>query len=201
MIINGIIYKVVSPSGKIYIGKTIQSLNCRKLSHMSDAFCKKMNTKFCNAIRKYKNKLKWEILFKNLSKEELYWYEVWLILFYNSYKKGYNSTVGGEGTVGLKHTSESKLKISNSKKNKKSNFSIEERKNRSIRVSGKNNPMYGLKGVDNPNFGLKRDEKLKKQLSKIKLGVDNPMSYEGIMYKNNCSLEEAKKIRASRYKK
>lgn len=66
-----IIYRATSPSGKQYIGKTIQSLNERKRNHYNESFLKKSskgyNTKFHRAIRKYGlDSFKWEILHENI---------------------------------------------------------------------------------------------------------------------------------------
>ena len=52
---KGIIYKITSPSGKIYIGQTTKSLEYRWKQHVKDAMNE--NRKRCrvfhNAIRKY----------------------------------------------------------------------------------------------------------------------------------------------------
>lgn len=42
--------------------------------------------------------------------------EVAYIKFYDSYKNGYNSSLGGEGTLGFKHSKETKIKMSNALK-------------------------------------------------------------------------------------
>jgi len=190
-----LIYQVISPSGKMYIGKTDCSLAERKSKHFYDAFSKNLNTKFCKAIRKYKEQLKWNIFRDDLSKDEVCWHEIWLINFFDTYKSGYNSTIGGEGKSGVHCAEKTRLKISNSKKYKKLNLSKEERSNRSKRVSGYKNPMFNLKGPDNPNFGLKRSDEVKQKMSKSKKGNDNPLSYAYIMKKYNCTKEEAKAIR------
>ena len=118
---TGIIYKVVSPSGRIYIGQTIKSLTKRKTGHRNDAFDKNRNynTKFSRAIRKYGDKLKWEILYDNIPWRYLNNMEIITIGWYNSYKSGYNSTLGGEGNVGFRHTDETKQKMSEANKGKK----------------------------------------------------------------------------------
>lgn len=96
-----IIYKVISPNNKIYIGITAESLNDRISKHLYQS--KKVNTKFAKAIKKYGIKnLKWEIIKSNLSKDLAIRYESYFIKFFNSYKNGYNSTKGGEGAFGYK---------------------------------------------------------------------------------------------------
>lgn len=98
--IDGTIYKVVSPSGKIYIGQTARRFSKRKSDHINKANnlnSKEYNNKFANAIRKYGNKLKWEILIKHISTyDELNDIETKLIKKYDSMKNGYNSTAGGK---------------------------------------------------------------------------------------------------------
>jgi len=59
------------------------------------------DTKFYRAIRKYgENNFYIELLetttIDNLNEREKYW-----ISYYNSYKNGYNSTLGGDGVIRL----------------------------------------------------------------------------------------------------
>jgi hypothetical protein len=117
---NLIIYKVTSPSGKVYVGKTSRTLQERKLEHerkANNSNSKSYNTAFSRCIRKYGKLLKWEILCnidnfnyenKNLEErvEQLY------IFAHRSYISGYNSTKGGEGGPGYKHNLESIHKMS-----------------------------------------------------------------------------------------
>lgn len=104
--VDFIIYKVISPSGRIYIGLTKQGLEKRKSDHFSEAKTSKSNRKFHNAISKYGESLKWEIIKIGLSKNLAQLYEMYYIKKYNSYKKGYNSTLGGELNLGIKRTQE-----------------------------------------------------------------------------------------------
>jgi hypothetical protein len=90
---TGIIYKVTSPSGKVYIGQTIQSLHIRRLKHESTARCnnrREYKSKFSCAIRKYGNKLKWEVLHNHVPLQELDVSEETAITKFNSYTSGYN---------------------------------------------------------------------------------------------------------------
>lgn len=106
-----IIYKCQNKiNNKIYIGKTIKTLNSRKKQHYRDS--KIHDFKFHRALKKYKESdFEWsEIDTTNnkecLSKKEIYW-----IKYYNSFKDGYNSTLGGEGTSGFTHSDETKNKM------------------------------------------------------------------------------------------
>ena len=125
---TGIIYMATSPSGKIYIGRTTQKLLDRKHKHHSDAFNINKtlyHTKLSRAIRKYgRSNIKWNVLYINIPELDLNDLEIKTILYYNTYKNGYNSTIGGEGRSGYKLSSITKRKIS-------------------IANSGSNNGQYG----------------------------------------------------------
>lgn len=164
----GIIYKATSPAGKIYVGKTTKSLQRRKVCHKSNAFNTKVehyNCHFYKAIRKYGFKeFIWEILYKDVPESKLSNLEIKTISFLDSLKNGYNSTKGGEGSVGFKHTEKSKHKMSKSSKGqivseetkrklskmrkgkKKSKEHIEKIKQSNIgKNAGAKHPFYGKK--------------------------------------------------------
>lgn len=116
---SGIIYYFKSPSGKYYIGQTIDELR-RFQEHMfmRDG-CPKLN----NAIKKYGiSNLKYKIILKVISntKEELSSllnsYEIMYIKLYNSFNNGYNCNKGGGAQLGFRFSKESREKISNSLK-------------------------------------------------------------------------------------
>lgn len=71
-------------------------------------------TKFHNAIRKHGwESFEWEILYQSMDGHHcLKEMESYFIREYNSFNNGYNMTLGGEGTIGYKHTTETKKKIS-----------------------------------------------------------------------------------------
>lgn len=109
-----IIYKVTCLiNNKIYIGLTKRTLHIRKTQHLKDSK-NGCNFIFHKAIRKHnKENFIWEIIeecnnFEELKQKEIYW-----INFFNSnnFKKGYNMTSGGEGTLNKKHSEETKQKI------------------------------------------------------------------------------------------
>jgi len=100
----GIIYKATSPSGKVYIGQTIQTLSKRKSGHLYGAFYKAnkrgYNTKFYRAIRKYgKDNFTWSIVYDNIPYKKLSKLEVETIAKYKSYELGYNSTKGDKREI------------------------------------------------------------------------------------------------------
>ena len=117
----GVIYKITSPSKKIYIGQTINLKN--RLNKYKSFDCKKQ-IKLYNSIMKYGWDLHiFEILEeinceenkKLLNEREIYW-----IKTLNSFNSpfGLNCTEGGNGNVGRKCSEETKKKISLGNKGK-----------------------------------------------------------------------------------
>ena len=103
---KGIIYKITSPSGKIYVGQTIQDFNHRIRNH-------KCNSSGCTALKsaidKYKDQMKYEIIEEDVSQEQLDEREIYWIKELNSLTpNGYNLTSGGN----LKKECSQKLKTS-----------------------------------------------------------------------------------------
>ncbi|MED4676797.1 GIY-YIG nuclease family protein [Bacillus nitratireducens] len=103
---KNVIYKFTnSINGKVYIGLTTKTFRKRYNSHKSSAFLpsvKHYDCKFYKAIRKFSwNSFKWEIIDRADSKEELEEKEKFWIFFYDSFKNGYNMTLGGEGSSGI----------------------------------------------------------------------------------------------------
>jgi len=132
-----VIYKVLSPSGKIYIGQTSKDLNKRKSEHEKEAIKPKYkNNAFKRAILKYGNLLVWSIIESNIKslkqshKREQYW-----IRRFDSANslKGYNSTLGGSGVI---PTLEVRAKISASvKKANKTRFSCPKAKAKQSKIA------------------------------------------------------------------
>lgn len=98
----GYIYKITcKTSNKIYIGKTESSVDKRWNEHCRAAFLEShgdYNFPFHRAIRKYgvENFIV-ETIDQTEDSEQLKEKEKYWINFYNSYYKGYNSTLGGDG--------------------------------------------------------------------------------------------------------
>ena len=130
---KGYVYKFTSPSGKSYIGIT-NNLRRRIAEHKR--LSKTLNKAFYNAINKYGfDNFKFEILEEYnvndrdklhaiLNEREMYYIDK-----FDTFKSGYNSTLGGDGTKGMagelnpfynkKHTKEAKIKMSEKHKGKK----------------------------------------------------------------------------------
>jgi group I intron endonuclease len=93
----GIIYKHTSPSGKSYIGQSINSLKERLKSHISSAKSGK-KSRFNDAVRKYGienfiSEIIEEVDNQLLNEREIYWID-----FYDTYHNGYNQTLGGDSS-------------------------------------------------------------------------------------------------------
>ena len=146
---NYCVYKHTTPSGKVYIGLTGKNPEKRWLNGRGYA----RNEHFWNAIKKYGwDEIKHEILASDLTKAEATELEKFYIAIYKSHKPkfGYNLTEGGE--TGIKHTEESRRKLSESRKGQRYNIGVpftEERKRHLSEnhadVSGENNPCWGKK--------------------------------------------------------
>lgn len=105
-----IVYRHIFPNNKSYIGITRQP----PLMRWKNGSGYYAQPKMRNAIRKYKWKnVKHEVLADGLSFIEAAKLEKHYINLYDSFVNGYNSSEGGEGgSLGAKHTFESKQKIS-----------------------------------------------------------------------------------------
>jgi group I intron endonuclease len=105
------------PTGKKYIGQTKYEIR-RKEYHryISSKGCKR---KFYNAVRKYG----WENFIYGIIEEceieLLTQKEISYIKEFNTFEYGYNSTLGGDGKLGWKHSEKTKEKIRKSNLGKK----------------------------------------------------------------------------------
>lgn len=108
--ITGIIYKYISPSNKVYIGQTINEYE-RKHAFLTRE--KYAGDKIDNARKKYGPvNFKYEILEKHEyltveeASESLNILEAYYIGLYDSFRKGYNMSLGGGGSPGYHLTPE-----------------------------------------------------------------------------------------------
>lgn len=118
-----IIYMYTFPSGKRYVGKTSQSLKDRQEGPSWTGYGN--STILMKAVRKYGiENIQEEILFENNMTDEYAarLEQICILLFkanclrFSDPAYGYNMTDGGEGTLGYRHSNESKQKMSESKK-------------------------------------------------------------------------------------
>lgn len=168
------LYVHISPSDKRYYG--ITKMEVKNRWHKGSGY--KGNQYFYRAIEKYGwNNFMHEVLFDNLTKEEACLLEQMYIALYDTAnpRKGYNITLGGEGTVGrtYKMPEETKRKISEAQMGEKNH-----RYGKGYLQIGENNPMYGRTGVNNPNYGKHLSEETKRKISKSKKGKKPIISEE-----------------------
>ena len=169
------IYKVTNiTNGKCYIGFDSNWPNRKKIHKSS---YNKKNYKFYYAVRKYGwENFVWEVIYQSKEKEHtLKVIENHFIELYDTFKNGYNSTLGGEGVLGLnikpnlgkKFSNEWKNNISLSKKGKKIKpCSPDHRKKLSTAKKGKKIKKQSIEHKNNISFALK-GKKLNKIICRI----------------------------------
>lgn len=145
----GIIYRFISPSGKVYVGQTIRDLKARRQEHERDALVK--NSIVHKAIRKYGNSLVWEVIYENVPIHLLGDMEAWCIASHQSFGAGYNAVIGGGSALGYKHTEHARRKMSLSRLGKPQKESTIAKRAKSLR-------------------GKKRSEEAKRKMSFAGLG-------------------------------
>ena len=138
---TNVVYMLTFPNGKQYIGITTRTLKKRLTAHCNGAFNPKdlsYNAIKSKAIRKYLS-FEVSILYEG---DDLEAKEMEFIALYDTFNfsTGYNSTSGGEGTTGRKHTEESKRKIS-------------------AAITGEKNPFYGREHTDESKLLISQSRK------------------------------------------
>lgn len=123
--IEGVIYKYTSPSGKCYIGQTTNEFYRRRMWFSKGRYTGG-RSKIDKARKKYgPENFKYEVILRNTYSSietatiDLNKWETYYIGYYNTYKHGYNSTLGGDGSRGYIQSPEALHKISISQKGKK----------------------------------------------------------------------------------
>lgn len=169
----GIIYKAINLiNGKIYIGQTIVELKKRIRGHYNKTNIDNSNSKFCNALRKYRREdWKWEVLYENIPRKMLNNMEIWTIGNYNSYNFGYNSTTGGDTPSECSEETRKKLSIALTGRE----FSEEHRQKISKFRLGKplseeTKQKIGRPGEKHPLYGKPRSEETKQKISQTLTG-------------------------------
>lgn len=168
----GIVYKLISPSGKVYIGQT-WNLEERLKSYKKKS-CKGQKKLF-NAILKYKfDSFEIEVLDYCYEQVELDDAEIYWIQYYDSIKNGYNLRSGG--SRGL-HSEETKKIQSKNNWLKNGKCTEQYRKNMSFACSGNKNGFYGKKhSKETKNklskhfTGCKMSKETKNKMSKSQTG-------------------------------
>lgn len=172
-----IIYKLTSPTGKFYIGRT-QNFNTRMTQHKHAALTKKLNNSLYRAIRKYG----WENFTKEIiatinTEEAAQMLEETLIKQLNSVRTGYNDTYVGGGGNQFENLPE-KLE--------------EFRKTMSRITAGDKNGMYGKKQSDEAKE--KQRQKAKGRFT-LQWYIDRNGEEEGTkLYNERCENLKKRKL-------
>lgn len=123
--IEGIIYRYISPSGKSYIGQTTNEVYRRRMWFGKGRYTGG-RSKIDRARKKYgPENFIYKVLLRNQYSSieaatlDLNKWETYYIGHYDTYKNGYNSTLGGGGSRGYTQSVEALQKISKSLKGKK----------------------------------------------------------------------------------
>ena len=107
---EGIIYMYTSPSGRSYIGQTVNEKN--RKAHHKTMTSRDSDFAIYRAFRKYGyDKFKYKRLCTitasdNVLNDILNRLEIFYIKYYNTFKEGYNETIGGLGTKSRPHSIE-----------------------------------------------------------------------------------------------
>lgn len=213
----GIIYKYISPSGKVYIGQTTNESRRRKtFFNLNKSYG---GDKIDCARQKYgPENFQYEIIYKNkfksakeakLKLDEL---EEYYIRLYDSYNLGYNMTYGGYTTTGFKFTEEQKKNMSQARIGRKLRPRTEDEKEyhsnimkekwstteyRTLRekinssIEHKLKVSESLKGANNGMYGKKHSLNAREKMSKSRYGENN------IWYGRSKSQEYREKIKNS----
>lgn len=167
----GVIYKITSPSNKIYIGQTID-VKTRKNKYKSGA-CKNQ-VRLYNSIKKYgwENhvfEIIEEVDVMHLSDREIFYIE-----YYNSFIKGLNCTTGGEGNSNRIVTKETRTKMSKSASGRKQ--SEETIQKRVAKLKGQKRTEEFKKKLSTIKKGRKLSEETRQKIRLVNIGKQTPIS-------------------------
>jgi group I intron endonuclease len=180
------IYKFVNKiNNKVYVGYT-NNIKNRYSQHKSKY--NKANNKFYNAIKKYGwENFEFEIIYQSLDSYYcLSVMEPYFISEYNSYKKGYNSSLGGDSLPESKKSNSSKQKMSKSRNGR---FSAKDKFGNTYQIR-KDDPRFLSGELVGINKNISPSQETLQKLSKVRMGNKNRL---GIKHS-----EEIKKIISER---
>lgn len=181
----GIIYCATNKvNGKKYIGYTTKEIEYRRKCHEKKAL-KNTPYIFHRALMKYGfENFEWKVLF-DVENERLNTLEIVSIRMYKTkVPNGYNMTDGGDGTIGLKKSKETRKKLSDSMKSKWESEEFREQmrivsllidqaargRKISARRKGHEVSLETREKLSKANLGKLRDEKTKSKISSTMKG-------------------------------
>lgn len=174
-VITGIIYKYTSPSNKVYIGQTTSEIKRRNSFRNRESYG---GIKIDNARRKYNpDNFKYDVISRKnyLSEEDanfdLDLLETYYIADYDSYKNGYNSTTGGDGTRGVIVSEETRKRMSESLKGLKK--TEEHRYKISLSHKGKKLSEETKRKLSDYHIGKRPTDDARKKMSESRKGEKN----------------------------
>jgi group I intron endonuclease len=193
---TNIIYRLIAPNGKSYIGMTI-----RGMKRINEHKNSKSNFTIDRAIQKYGwNNFKLEILEEVNDSKLLPELEKYYIKKYDTFNDGYNETFGGEQVmIGKHHSKETKKKISIANTGRQ--FSDEHRNKLSKIKKGKhhseetkNRMSIAKLGKPSWNKNIQLSEETKNRMSIAKLGKKRkPFSEEHLKNMSIAKLGKKRK--------
>lgn len=189
------IYKIISPSGKIYIGQS-NNLIKRQKDYIKTIHCKGQ-IRLYNSIIKYGWEFHvFEIIeycdISELNEKERKWQDYYDVTSIN----GLNCKLTPTKDKKLILCYESRKKISDFMKLNNPMFKEENRKKMSNILSGQNNPMFGRKGEKNPASKKIIDTETNKIFNSIK----EVSEYTGIKYSTLKSMINGTNRNKTNYK-
>lgn len=190
----GTIYKLTSPSGKHYIGQTINLEDRKRSFYNPNKYYS--GHKLDNAIKKYGvENFKYEIIIQIMDtnkiklRETLDELEIFYIEKYNSYKEGYNMTLGGSGSTGCFQTENSRKLISDKAKGRKGSMlgkHLTEEQRKKVSDFAKTRT-----GDKNPFFGKSHSDETKRKIGMANSVPVIQLDLEGNIVNEFSSAREA----------
>lgn len=159
------IYKITSPTNRIYIGQSIDIE--RRFRYYKNINCKGQPLLYKSLLKYGPDKHSFDIIelcdCNDLNIKERFWQD-----FYNVLNGGLNCNLTETDLIPKKHSEETKIKISNSNKGK---IVSEETKLKLSKIKKET-----TLGSNNNFYNKKHSEKSLSLMSEIKSGVNNPNS-------------------------
>lgn len=188
-------------NGKRYVGITSNPVTVR----WNNGNGYKHNVHFTNAIKKYG----WDnfdhiIIATNVSEAEAKQLEKKYIAEYqsNNHLFGYNNSLGGEPMTGVKHSEETKRKMSESAKNKVVSEETKKKISKAIKNrpdemkykfahcrKGKSPWSKGVTGESNPLYGRKYSEERRRHMSEGMKGIPKSEEHKAKLSKKVRNIE------------